>query len=458
MATRWDFATIRTTQDNEISPEAIMAVDETLVTSDLGTATIRKLRNRILPLLFLLYVVAFLDRINIGFAALTMNSALHITSSQFGLVTGVFFLGYFLLEIPSNLLLHKIGARVWIARILISWGFIAVLTGFVRSTPQLYAARFLLGAAEAGFFPGVLLYLTYWFRRREQARVIALFMVAVPISGILGAPISGLILDHVHWLAISSWRWLLILEGFPAVLCGILTYFALPSRPSEAAFLTSDEKAWIEAAMTREHEEKASQHPMSEWQALSHGRVWHLALISFAFQIGIYAMFFWMPQAIRGLSHLYSNTTIGILGMIPYLTGAVVMIFVSRSSDHKMERRYHAAIPVAVAGLAFILLGTTAIPWISVLLWCFVAIGVSSFTGPFWSMPNEFLTGVSAASGIALVTSIGSLGGFVGPYAIGYLAKGSGGISKGLMVAAVSLFAAACLALLLPNVGRREVS
>ncbi|PYX83681.1 MAG: hypothetical protein DMG68_21945, partial [Acidobacteria bacterium] len=209
------------------------------------TRTIHKLRIRIIPFLFLLYIVAYLDRINIGFAALTMNKELAITSQQFGLLVGVFFFGYFLFEIPSNLLLHKFGARIWIARILITWGIIAALTGIVHSVSQLYVARFLLGVMEAGFFPGILLYLTYWFRQREQAQTIALFMAGLPITSILGAPLSGLILDHVHWLGLSSWRWLLVLEGLPAIACGVLTYLLLPSRPPEANFLTREEKDWI---------------------------------------------------------------------------------------------------------------------------------------------------------------------------------------------------------------------
>src|SRR5712671_2355863 len=210
-----------------------------------GVRTIQKLRFRILPYLLLLYVIAYLDRINIGFAALTMNKELAISSQQFGMLVGIFFFGYFLFEIPSNLLLHKFGARVWIARILITWGIVAMLTGFVHSVHQLYVVRFLLGLAEAGYSPGIILYLTYWFRQRERARVIALFLTGLPITSILGGPISGLILDHVHWFAISSWRWLLVLEGIPAVMFGILTYFVLPSRPSEAKFLTDEEKRWI---------------------------------------------------------------------------------------------------------------------------------------------------------------------------------------------------------------------
>src|SRR5215469_9688353 len=199
--------------------------------------TLHKVRIRILPFIFVVFVVCFLDRINIAFAALTMNKELAITNQQFGLVVGVFFFSYFIFEIPSNLLLHKMGARVWIARILISWGIMAMLTGFAHSAHQLYIIRFLLGVAEAGFFPGIVLYLTYWFRQREQAQAMAMFMAALPVTSIVGAPLSGLILDHVHWLNVSSWRWLLVLEGIPAVACGIFTYFLLPSRPAEAGFL-----------------------------------------------------------------------------------------------------------------------------------------------------------------------------------------------------------------------------
>ena|SRR5579864_9139978 len=427
-----------------------MAFENTAAASDISARTIHRLRNRIIPLLFFLYTVAVLDRINIGFAALTMNAALAITSAQFGLLTGVFFWGYFLFEIPSNLILHKIGARIWIARILVTWGIVAVLTGLVHSVPQLYAARFLLGVAEAGFFPGIVLYLTYWFRRREQAHVIALFMTALPVSSIVGAPASGFILDHVHWLAIGSWRWLLILEGLPAIVGGVMTYFLLPGRPAEAAFLTQDEKCWIAAELEREEQEKASEHSISALRALSHRRVWHLACISFLFQVGQYAMMFYMPQAVKSLSGYSSNTLVGMLVMVPYLAGLLAMILVSRSSDRRLERRYHVAIPLIVGGIALMLLGTTNSIWLSIALWSLVAMGVFSSYGPFWSLPNEFLAGVSAASGIALVTSVGSLGGFVGPYVIGAVANGPGGIYRGLAIAGVSLFVAATLALLLP--------
>src|SRR3989475_5160086 len=236
---------------------------------------------RIIPFVFLLYIISFLDRINIGFAALTMNKELAITSQQFGLVAGIFFLGYFLFEIPSNLLLHKLGARIWIARILITWGILAMLTGLVHSVHQLYAVRFLLGLAEAGYFPGIALYLTYWFRQRDQAQAIALFLAGIPVTSILGAPVSGFILDHVHWLSISSWRWLLILEGIPAVIGGVLTYFLLPSRPAEAKFLTNEEKNWLQAELEREEQLKLRQRRHSAMEGLTNLKVWRLGLIGF---------------------------------------------------------------------------------------------------------------------------------------------------------------------------------
>src|SRR6266699_3144959 len=290
--------------------------------------TIQKVRTRIIPFIFVLYIVAFLDRINITFAALTMNKELAITSQQYGLLSGIFFIGYFLFEIPSNLLMHKIGARIWISRILITWGFVAALTGFVHSVHQLYVVRFLLGLAEAGYAPGIILYLTYWFPQRQLARAIALFMMGTPAASILGAPVSGLILDHVHWLAISSWRWLLILEGFPAIVCGVLTYFLLPSRPAEAKFLAQNEKDWITQELKQEESQKHGTHQISAIRALTNGRVWHLACIGFTLNIGMYSLTFWMPQFVKSLSSLYSNTKIGLLVMIPYLVGLLAMVLV----------------------------------------------------------------------------------------------------------------------------------
>jgi ACS family tartrate transporter-like MFS transporter len=432
---------------------------QTVSEPDLARTTIHKLRTTILPVVFLLFFVAYVDRINIGFAALTMNKELGISRQQFGLLAGIFFLGYFFFEIPSNLLLHRIGARVWIARILVSWGIVASLTGFAQTVSQIYLLRFVLGVAEAGFFPGIILYFTYWFPQREQARAVALFMAAIPLGNIVGAPISGLILDHVHWLHMSGWRWLLILQGFPAVVGGVLTYFFLLNGPAEAKFLTPDEKAWLSAELAREREQHSGE-VMTASQALQHKRVWHLAAIYFTLVVASYAMTFWMPLAIQAFALGRLNTSIGILVMIPHFVGLVAMVLVSRNSDRTRERRYHAAIPQIVGALALLLMAgaVTRSLAATVALWALLAAGIYSAYGPFWSFPGQFLSGVSAASAIALINSVGNLGGFVGPYTIGAISRRTGSLNGGLACAGMSLLLSAGLVLLVKNKGAKGIA
>jgi len=422
------------------------------------TRTLRKLQTRIIPFVFVLFVIAVLDRNNIGFAALTMNKELAITSEQYGFVAGIFFFGYFLFEVPSNLLLHRIGARVWIARILITWGIVTMLSGFVRTVHELYAVRFLLGVAEAGYFPGITLYLTYWFRQRQLAQSVALFLTANPVANIVGSPLSGMILVHVHWLGLSSWRWLLILEGVPAIVGGALTYFLLPNRPAEARFLTAEEKDWITTELSTEERTKLATGRMTVGQTLMHAKVWRLTAIYFCAMLGLYSMIFWMPQFVKNLSSQYSNTAVGVLVMIPYLVGLPAMILIGRSSDRRLERRYHAAIPLVIAAASLMLLG--AVPsdsvFLSVALWCLVASGIFSLFGPFWSLPNEFLSGFSAAAGIASINCFGNLGGFLGPYVMGAINKRTGTFRGGLVFAGISLFASAVLILALEKKTARE--
>jgi ACS family tartrate transporter-like MFS transporter len=422
-----------------------------LATIPIATQTIRKVRIRILPFLFVLYVICYLDRVNIGIAALTMNQDLAITSEQFGLLTGIFFIGYFLFEVPSNLLLHKIGARIWIARILISWGVVATLNGFVHNVHQLYWARFLLGLAEAGYVPGVYLYLTYWFPRREQARAIALFLLGLPVSSIVGSPLSGYILDHVHWLGVGSWRWLLILEGLPPIMFGFLTYFVLPSRPQEAGFLTAEQKEWIRAELKNEEQEKSKQGQHTVFATLTNSRVWYLILLYSGLMVGRYTMSFWTPQIIKSLSSGYSNTTVGLLVMIPSLVSATAMVLIARSSDRRRERKFHAALPVLAAVLALALIGTTRSPYSAVALLSLVEIGLCGFLAPFWAMPSEFLSGYAAATGFALINSVGNLGGFVGPSVVGFMSQRTGSVYSGLAFVSACMFMSFALLLFLPR-------
>jgi MFS transporter, ACS family, tartrate transporter len=430
-----------------------MANAPDVVSNPIEAATIRKLRIRLLPFLFTLFVLAFIDRINLGFAALTMNRELAITSQQFGFAAGIFFWGYFLFEVPSNLILHRIGARVWIARILITWGAVATLTGFVQSVHQLYVARFALGLAESGYFPGIVLYLGYWFRQREKAQAIALILIGIPLGSALGGPISGFILDHAHWFGLSSWRWLLILEGLPAATFAFLVPVLLPSKPAEASFLTTDEKAWIADQLEREDRLKlgARKQSISVARTLVNPRVWHLACIGFCHGFASYTFGFWLPQVMRAVFGGQSNTVIGFAVMVPNLFALSAMILVSRHSDRTLERRYHMATLGALAGIAFLLLGGPRSPFFSVVLFSAVAVGAYSFLPIFFSLPGEFLTGSSAAAGIALVTSVANFGGFAGPYTVGLIRQQTGSFYLGLICAGVSFLISATLAFALPK-------
>jgi MFS transporter, ACS family, tartrate transporter len=434
-----------------IGKEADLADGTSAAAKPIETRTIQKLQIRLIPFLFVLYVVAMVDRINIGFATLTMNKDLGLNSQQYSIAAGIFFIGYFLFEVPSNLMLHKVGARIWIARILLSWGLVASLTGLVQSVHQLYGARVLLGFAEAGYYPGIVLYLTYWFRQREQARVLSLFLTGFAVNSIVGAPISGFILDHVHWLGVASWRWLFILEGIPAVVLGFLTYFVLPSRPSEAQFLTGEEKEWLQAELEREDRMKFQRGRQSALEGITNPRVWHLVAIYFAMMIGSYTLSFFAPQLVKSLSKEFSNSLISHLVVIPYLAALGGMIFVGRSSDRRMERRYHAAISLVVGGIGFLSLGWIHSPFVTVALLSLLAVGYCSSLSPFWAIPSEFLTGFSAASGIAVINSVGNLGGFAGPYAVGFINQKTGNLYGGLAFAGISMLVAAALVLFLPK-------
>jgi len=418
----------------------------------IAKSAISKVKRFLIPYMFLLYVINFLDRVNVGFAALKMNKDLGLSAEQFGFAAGIFFIGYLIFQVPSNLILHKIGARIWISIILVVWGLVATLTGFANSPMHLYAARFLLGLVEAGFFPGVILFLTYWFPQRELAQAVALFMTALAFSSVIGSPISGIILDHVHWAGLESWRWLFILEGSPAVIFGIITFFILPNKPSEAKFLTQQERDWLTNEIAQEQAEKAKQQKMTVAEAIKNGRVWLLAFIYFfGLIMGLYSISFWLPQIIKGLSKSYSAQTVGFLAIIPFLFGAVMMVIVGSSADKKAEWRYHTQIPLVISAIAIFAMLFIKTPFTSIVVLSIVTAGAYAAFGPFWALPNKFLSGAAAAAGIAVINSIGNLGGFFAPYIIGFIKSHTGNVYYGLAAIGVSLLISVLLLALLPK-------
>lgn len=389
-------------------------------------ALVRKITWRIIPFVFVLYVLSYLDRANIGYAALEMNKDLALSSEAFGFVSGIFFIGYFLFEVPSNIFLNKFGARVWIARILLTWGAVSIATAFVQSAAQLYVLRFLLGVAEAGFFPGIIVYLTYWFRMKELATTVALFTAAIPVSYIVGAPLSTWIMDHVHWFQWSGWRWMLFLEGGPAMFGGILCYLYLADRPKDAKWLRPEERDWLLAELDKDKKALPTVKHIPSLQVLANPKVLYLAFIYFVYQCGSLGVGYWMPQIIKGFSAKLSHTEIGLIAMGPYVFATVVMVAWSRHSDRRGERRLHSAIPLAVSAAALFGAGVTDNPYVSITMISMSLAGLYAFKSPFWALPTLFLSRASASVSIAVINSIGNLGGFVGPFAIGYI-KGQGG-------------------------------
>lgn len=414
---------------------------------EIGRCTVRKVAVRLLPFLFILYVIAFLDRVNFGYAALGMNSALGISAEIFGLLSGIFFIGYLLFEVPSNLILQRIGARIWLTRIMISWGIVVIATAAATDIIHLAALRFILGIAEAGFFPGVILYLTFWFRKKELAQAVALFMTALAVSNIIGAPVSTYILDTIHWLGIESWRWLFIIEGLPAIVLGILTWFYLTDRPEDADWLEPQEKAWLKEELELERkEQRTCCQGTGPWAAFADWRVWYLSLIYCTVTIGLYGLGFWMPQIIRSLNPDFSNFEIGLVMMIPFIAAGIAMIAWSRHSDATRERRWHAALPPLAGGLGLAGAGLVSNPVAAFLFLTLATIGIYCTFGPFWTLPAVFLAGTGAATGIALINSIGNAGGFIGPALVGFLVQSTGSMNAGLIAIGICLFLGGILA------------
>ncbi|GJG98291.1 MFS transporter [Cupriavidus pauculus] len=384
---------------------------------------------RIMPFLMLCYVIAYLDRVNVGFAKLQMAQDLQFSETVFGLGAGLFFIGYFLFEVPSNLLMHRLGARIWIARIMITWGIISAAFVFVQTPTQFYVMRFLLGLAEAGFYPGVILYLTYWYPSHRRAKMIALFMSGIPVAGMFGNPLSGWIMDAFHdthgW---AGWQWMFFIEALPAFAIGIVTVFVLRDGIDKAPWLSADEKQVLKRNI-EEDERAASAAAAANGQRDMHSlgavfsdrRVWWMCLIYFCFVTGQYALTFWMPTLVKA-SGVTGNLNIGLLSAIPFLCAIVVMNILGHSADSRRERRWHLIVPALMGATGFAIAASfTHNTTVAIAALSLAAAGVLTCAPLFWSLPTAFLSGIAAASGIAVVNSVGNLAGFVSPYMVGAL-------------------------------------
>jgi MFS transporter, ACS family, tartrate transporter len=426
-----------------------MRLGRSVVEKD-GTAlereTMAKVALRLLPFLFVLYVFNFLDRSNVALAALQMNRDLRFSSSAFGFGAGIFFIGYALFEVPSNVILARVGARRWIARIMISWGVIASAMMFVRTPIHFYALRFLLGVAEAGFFPGIVYYLTQWFPAKRRARAASRFMIAIPLSGVVGGMFGGFLLGLDGRMGLSGWQWLFFLEGLPSILLGFVVLVYLTDKPSDAAWLGEAQRDWLVAQMQRDKEASSQTREMSALQALAQPMVWLLALPYFLMLTAGYGYTFWSPTVIRDALHTTDTHTALITAGLAVVS-TLVMLAAAASSDRKDERCYHVAFGGALIAVGYT--GAALLPWpiMRVLFLGLVLVGANAMLAPFWCLPSMMLTGGAAAAGIALINSLGNLGGFIGPYVIGFMKDRTGG-TEGSFLGLAVLGAASAVALL----------
>ena len=411
----------------------------------LGARALRKAAWRLIPFMGLLYFVAFLDRVNIGFAALTMNADLGLTPHMFGFASGIFFIGYVLFEVPSNIVMERVGARLWIARIILTWGLLSAGTAFVSSPNQLYVLRFLLGVAEAGFFPGMILYLTYWFPAAWRARILSAFMIALPVSSAIGNPVSSALLS-LQAYGLHGWQWMFLLEGVPAVLCGVAVLVFLRDGPNKAAWLTNEEREWLRGELARERSTLTAQ---SSLAALSEPRVWLLGLVYFGMVTSLYGLGFWLPQIVKGFGNL-SNLEVGFVSAIPYAVGALTMYLWGRHSDRTGERTWHIALPAFVGAVGLVLSAyVSGTPLLALAALCVTAMGCYAALPVYWTLPTSMLAAGAAAAGIALANSIGNIGGFLGPTLVGYITEATGSYSAGLFALAAFIAGSGVLVLAL---------
>jgi ACS family tartrate transporter-like MFS transporter len=399
--------------------------------SDIADRARRRIMQRLMPFLFLLYIFNYMNRVNVGYAALQMREDLGFSNTVFGFGAGIFFIGYFLLQIPATLTTELWSARKFITLSLVVWGGLAALCGLVDSAQEFYWVRFFLGAAQAGFFPGVIVYLTHWFRYDDRAKAVAMFMMAIPASNMVGAAIAAGLM-RIDWLGWGGWRWLLILEGIPTVLLGAIAFFYLTDRPKDAQWLAEDERQWITTELELEREKKKRAHKLSTIEALRHPQVIILALACFCYITNSVGLSSWLPTIVRRISGL-STTQVILISGIPWLAAIPMMLVTAWHSDKTRERRWHTAIPLFVVGIALslsIAAGNHLV--LAMAAFCAATMALYSFPSPFWSLPTIFLSGPAAAASIALINATGNLGGFAGPYMIGYLADLTGGYTAGL--------------------------
>lgn len=387
------------------------------------TIALRKITRRLIPFLFLLYVVAWLDRVNVGFAALHMNSDLGFSETVFGFGSGVFFVGYCLFEVPSNLILARIGARFWISRIMLMWGAISVAMMFVRTPTSFYLLRFALGAAEGGFFPGIIYYLSLWYPGDQRARAIAAFMTAVPVSGLVGGPLSGMLLSLKGVCGLAGWQWLFLCEGLPAILLGAVVLAYLTDRPEVAGWLSPVERECIIGELAKER--NATSHSVSMLTGLMNPTIWRLGIIFLLTAIGFYGYSFWSPLVIKSLTGA-SDIGVGLISAVISAATIVFMLLNSAGSDRSGERPIHVAAPLLIMAIGLFACAFLRSPLLGIIALALVPIGHCSAYGPFWSIPSRFLSGDAAAAGTALVVTIANIGGFVGPALIGYLKNQTG--------------------------------
>jgi MFS family permease len=416
--------------------------------------TVKKVFWRLMPFLGLLYIIAFLDRVNVGYAALSMNKDLGFSSTIYGLGAGIFFIGYFIMEIPGNLIMAKVGARIWIARILITWGIISGLTAFVTTPTQFYVVRFFLGIAEASFFPGIIYYLSTWCRTKDQAKAVAFFMMSLPVCNIFAAPISTALLG-INWLGLAGWQWLFIIEAVPAVIVGFITPFYLTNKPEDAKWLHEDERNWLIKALGAEQAQKLQRKKYTVLQAFADRDVILLSAIYFTWICGFYGITMFLPILVKALSASISNQMVGFLVMIPYIFGFFAMYLNGRHSDKTGERRWHAifAVCTCAVGLAGSALLADISIFVSMVFFTIAVMGVYSAFGPFWAIPSSFLTATAAAGAIAMINSIGNLGGFVGPSVLGLVRDATGSFTGGIMFLVVMLLCAAGFLMMLRKTG-----